>query len=64
VFDPAALHDLLSFLDMLLLPFLDDLPQLIGKGIDSLVQLVLSRLVLSLVGELVAKVIELLDELL
>jgi hypothetical protein len=64
VFDPAALHDLLSLLDMLLLPFLDDLPQLIGKGIDSLMQLVLGRLVLSLVGELVAKVIELLDELL
>ena len=61
--NPAALHDPLALLHVLLLALLDDLPQLVGEGVDPLVQLVLGGLVLPQVGELVAEIIEVFDEL-
>lgn len=61
--DPAAFHDLLALVHVLLLPLFDDLPELIRQDVHSLVQLILRRLILPEVGELVTEVIEILDEL-
>ena len=61
--NPAALHDPLALLYVLLFAFLNDLPKLIGESVNSLVELVLGRLILSQVWELVAEIIEVLDEL-
>jgi hypothetical protein len=63
VLNPAALHDPLALLHVLLFAFLNNLPKLIGESVNSLVELVLGRLILSQVWELVAEIIEVLDEL-
>ena len=60
---PAALHDLLALLNVLLFAVLNNFPELIREGIYSLVQFVLGGFILTEIGELIAEVIEVPNEL-
>lgn len=57
--DGSTFHDLLSELDGAVLPVLDNLPELIGQSISSLVKLLLSLLILSEVWVVVGELVEL-----
>jgi hypothetical protein len=47
VLNPAGLHYLLALLNVLLLALLNDLPELVGEGINPLMELILGCLVLA-----------------
>jgi hypothetical protein len=62
VFNPSTLHNLLSFLDGLLFSLFDDLPQLVTQAVDSLMELLLSLLILSEVWVLISELVEMFNK--